>query len=102
MAQVWHFVDPKPVRSELKNATVGLLLDQRKRERVAIKRDGLIVGMRRTFDRNIGAAGESRSIKFRHHAIDLTSRRVPVKDGRPVFERWFSLFRVRWRHLRIR
>src|SRR5207247_9562657 len=81
MTQVLHLIDPDPVRTELKNATVGFFFDQWERERVAIKGDRLIVGVRGTFDCNIGATGKLRSVEFGHHIVDLSSPLAAVKDA---------------------
>src|SRR5213075_3319536 len=92
MTEIRDFIDPQTVRTKLKNATVRFLFDQRQRERVAIKRDRLLVSVRRAFQRNVGAAGESRSVEFRHHDVDLRPPLLLVKDAREVFAQPFLLF----------
>ena len=47
MTQVRHAIDPEPVRTELENAAVRFLFDQRQPERVAIKCNRLLVGVTR-------------------------------------------------------
>src|ERR1043166_6977063 len=77
MTEVWHFINPQTIWPELKNASVRFFLDSRQRQRVAIKRDRLFVSVSRTFDRNIGAARKSRSVKLRRseeHTSELQSR----------------------------
>src|SRR2546429_676206 len=91
MTQVRHLVDPKPVRTKLKDAAVGFLLDQRQRQRVTIKRDGLIISVSRAFDRDVGTAGKLWSIEFRHHDVDLGSPSARVKDAQRSFARPSSL-----------
>src|SRR5436853_1753187 len=98
MTQVRHFVYPETVRTKLKDASIRFFFDQRERKRVAVKRDRLFKGMRRTLDRNIGAAGKLRSVEFGHHIIDLISSPVPVKDARESFARPSSPFPMRPRH----
>src|SRR5216110_3074616 len=73
MTQVRHVVDPKPVRPELKNAAVFFFLDQRQSERVAIKRDRLLVGVARTFDRDVRSTGKLRPMKFSNHRSNLAA-----------------------------
>ena len=87
MTQIRHFVDPEPVRTELKNAAIGFFFDQWKRECVAIKGDCLIVCVRGTFDCNIGATGKLRSVEFGHHIVDLSSPLAAVKDARAISAR---------------
>src|SRR5205809_7688092 len=48
MTQVWHAIDPQPVRTELKNAAVFFLFDQRQSEHVPIKCHSLPEGLSRT------------------------------------------------------
>ena len=67
MTQVRHAIDPEPVRTELENAAVRFLLDQRQSERVAIKRDRLLIGVTRAFDRDIRAAGKLRAVDVGDH-----------------------------------
>jgi hypothetical protein len=67
MAQVRNAIHPEPVRAELKNAAFGFLLDQRQTEGVAIKPDGLLVGVARAFDRDIRAAGKLRAVDVGNH-----------------------------------
>ena len=43
MAKVRHPVDPKPHRPKLENTTFRFFLDQRQTERVAVKRDRLLI-----------------------------------------------------------
>lgn len=68
MAQVWHFVDPEPVWTELKNAALGGFLDQRQSERVAIERDRLIISVIRTLNGDIRTARELWTLKFGNHS----------------------------------
>src|SRR6266568_8069616 len=56
MTQVWHAIDPKPVRTELKNAAVFFLFDQRQYERVPIKSHGLLIGVTWALDGDVCAA----------------------------------------------
>src|SRR5437868_2165249 len=102
MTQVRHFVYPKPVRSELKNATVRFFLNQREGKGIAIKCDRLLIGVGGTFDRDIGAARKLRSIKFGNHVVDLNWGCASVNDGRLTFERPFSLITTPPRHSRNR
>src|SRR2546430_6777252 len=67
MAQVRHPVEPEPVRAKLENATFRFLLDERQAESVPIKADGLLVGMARTFDCDVRAAGELWTVNVSDH-----------------------------------
>src|SRR4051812_23296187 len=67
MAQVRNPIEPEPVRAELENAAFRFLLDQRQTERVAIKTEGLLVGMARAFDRDVRAAGKLWSVNVGNH-----------------------------------
>ena len=67
MTEVRHFIDPEPVRTKLKDTAVRFFFDQRERERVAIKRDRLLIRVRGTFDCDIRAARKLRSLEFGHH-----------------------------------
>ena len=69
MADVRDFVDPKPDGTELENAAFRFFLDQGQRESVAIKSDGLLVGVIRAFDRDIGAAGKVRAVDVGDHSL---------------------------------
>ena len=102
MTQVWNFVDPKPVGAKLENAAVGFLLDQWQTESVAIKGNGLLVSVRRTFDRDVGATGKPRAIEFRNYNIDLSPRFVAVKDAQVIFALRSWLFPARPRHWQSR
>src|SRR5262249_48890482 len=75
MTQVRHAIDPKPVRAELKNAAVLFLLDQRQSERVPIKRNGLLVRVARTLDRDVRAARKLQPFAFGNHEV-ITPRRL--------------------------
>ena len=94
MTQIRHLVDPEPVWTELKNAAVGFLFNQRQRERVPIKRDRFLIGVTRTFDRDIGAAGKLGTVEFGNHDVDLSPRFAAVKDAREVFVQPSLLFPV--------
>ena len=76
LTQVWHPIDPEPIRTELKNATVRFLFDQGQCQGVAIERDGLFVGMGRAFDRDIRAAGKLRTINVRYHYLTEARSRL--------------------------
>ena len=67
MTDVRHLIDPEPVRAELKDAAVRFLFDDGQPERVAVERDRRIVGVIRTFNRDVCAAGELRPMKIRNH-----------------------------------
>jgi len=56
LAQIRYLVDPEAVRAKLENATIGFFLDQRQRERIAIKGNRLVVGVARAFERDVRAA----------------------------------------------
>src|SRR6267142_5111901 len=102
MTQVRHFVDPETVRTKLENAAARFLFDQREPKRVPVKRDRLLIGVRGTFDRDIGAAGKLRSVEFGHHIVDLRLRSHAVKDARVIFARRSWLFPTRLRRPRNR
>src|SRR5438270_7481335 len=67
MAQVRDAIDPEPVRAELENAAFFFFLDQRQPEGVAIKREHLFVGVARTFDRDVRAAGKLWTVNVGDH-----------------------------------
>src|SRR5260370_27383219 len=94
MTEVRHFVDPEPVRTKLKDTTVRFLFNQRERKRVAIKRDRLLVSVRRTFDRDIGATGKLRSFQFGHQILDLSLPFPASKSARAVLQRRSSPFPI--------
>src|SRR5439155_9385141 len=75
MTQIRHAVDPKPVRTELKNAAVLFFLDQRQPERVPIEGDSLLIGMAWTFDCNVRSTGKLRPIEFSNHRSSLAAFR---------------------------
>src|SRR5580704_2935184 len=102
MTQLRDFVDPKPIGAKLENAAVSFLLDQRQTDRVAIEGNGLLICVRRTFDRDVGATGKSRTVEFRNHDVDLSPRFVAVKDARVIFAPPSWLFPTRPRRWRIR
>ena len=56
MAKVRHPVDPKPHRPKLENTPFRFFLDQRQTERIAVKRDRLLITVAWTFNRDIRAA----------------------------------------------
>src|SRR6266481_1492088 len=56
MTQVRDTVDPKAVWSELENAAVLFLLDQRQPERVPIKSNRLLISVAGTFDSDVPTA----------------------------------------------
>jgi len=92
MAQIRHFVDPEAVRTELKNAAVRFFLDQRQRERIAIKRDRLVISMGRTLDCDIRTAGKLWTVEFCNHDVDLSLPLAAVKDAPAVCARPFLPF----------
>src|SRR4029453_7309804 len=75
VTQVWHQIHPKPVRSELKDATIRFLFDQGQCQGIAIERHGLFIRMGRTFNRDIGPAGELRPMNVRYHDAEMVNPR---------------------------
>src|SRR5205823_2627113 len=71
LTQVWNEIDPKPVGSELKDATIRLLFDQWQCQGIAIERHRLFVSMGRAFDRNVGPAGKLRTMNVRYHGAKM-------------------------------
>src|SRR5438128_9642115 len=67
MTEIQDPIDPEPIRAELKNATISFFFDQRQRQRVAIKGDRLLVGMRGAFDRDVRAAGKLWTVDVGNH-----------------------------------
>src|SRR4051812_36280947 len=67
MTEIRHLVDPEPVRTELENAAVVFLLDQWQAERVAVKCHHRIVGVIRTFNRDVCAAEKLGTVNVGDH-----------------------------------
>src|SRR2546425_4184906 len=92
MTEIQDLINPEPIRPELKNATISFFFDQRQRERVAIKGDGLLVGMRGAFDRDVRAAGKLWAVNVGNHdkILDLRFTIAGVSQKRPTA--WRELF----------
>ncbi len=82
LTQIRHPVDPKPVRTKLENTAVIFLFDQRQRECIAIKCHRLSVSVRRTFDRDVCAAGKLRALDVCYHNLNVAPEPRTYNDAR--------------------